>query len=177
MPNWFKGNIRFRGKPEDIAKFLEKEIVAVATNNDYETLEFPPSFYRDEYSLTVGVPAEVCDDNNLHWSSLYIKGTKRNFIDDDIEVWFNDKDSKGNIIVHCDDFAAAWDIDYEPYKRFSKKYNIDIKIVGYECGAQFGRTLEILQLHEGEETITEVRDYPVQYLDWDWECPFPRMGG
>lgn len=32
MPNWAEGNIRFRGKPENIMEFLKNEIEYTATN-------------------------------------------------------------------------------------------------------------------------------------------------
>lgn len=31
MPNWVKGNIRFRGKTDDILNFLKNELVCVGT--------------------------------------------------------------------------------------------------------------------------------------------------
>lgn len=54
--------------------------------------------------------------------------------------------------------------------KFSKKYNVDIKIFVFEQGLQFTQEIEIV---EGEITKNETRKYD----DYQWDVPFSKLGG
>ena len=60
--------------------------------------------------------------------------------------------------------------DLERWTEISTKYNVDIKLFGFECGMEFAQEVIILR---GRKPI--VND--IQYEDWEWDCPFPNMGG
>lgn len=164
MPNWCKGNIRLRGKNEDIKAFLANELEGTAYNSEYDIVATPP-IIRD--ICGDGLSIEVKPPNEGQYCALYIKNTRRNFIDRAFEVEFCDD---GRSLICIDNFSAAWGIEPEPYVELSKKYNLDIKLYGIECGMEFVQEIEIIN---GELKRNET----IEYDDWGWECPFPNMGG
>ena len=168
MPNWAEGNIRFRGKPEKIMELLENEIECTATNKDFEVVSFKPVIeWNDIDDITFSEPEEAKKENNF-WKSLYIKGTRRNFIDGITGLNLPREAKKWILLV--ENFKAAWSVDPEPYVEKSKKYGVDIAIVVYECGCEFRQRIEIMG---GELAKDEV----IEYDDWNWEADFPNMGG
>jgi hypothetical protein len=79
--------------------------------------------------------------------------------------------------VCCVNIKQAWAFDggsstkdLERWAEISTKYNVDIKLFGFERGMEFAQEVIVLR---GRKPITN----DVQYEDWDWDCPFPRMGG
>ena len=169
MPNWAEGNIRFRGKPENIMNFLTGELKCVATNAEFETISYDPVCEWDQFDdITFKEPEEKKNDK-LFWKSLYINGTRRNFIDGIVERYL--PRDKQNYILCLDNFKAAWGVDPDPYVEKAKKYGVDIKIVVYECGMCFVQRIEIVN-------GTLVRNEETKYNEsWDWEADFPNMGG
>ena len=169
MPNWCEGNIRLRGKRNAILEFLKNELEYTG----YERLIEKPIIgtleIKDEYGeVTVRMPE---DKRNLLFASIYIKGTRRNFIDDkDVVVYMDNEDSDSEHTVCIDRIRAAWGFFAKPYLEKAKKYGIDIRIVAFERGMQFSQEIEIV---DGEI----VEDREIKYDDWTWECPMPNMGG
>lgn len=169
MPNWAEGNIRFRGKPENIMAFLKNELECTATERGFETVSFPPDVvWNDLDEVTLSEPEEERNKPGRYWKSFYIRGTRRNFIDVIAGVYLP-RDAKEWIII-LDSFKAAWCCFAEPYIEKSKKYGIDIAIVLYERGCQFRQRIEIVN---GQL----VEDETQKFADWDWEADFPNMGG
>lgn len=168
MPNWCKGNIRLRGKPEAIIEFLKNEFVFTGHKPlTFDVLEFAPAISCDYGEVTLKRPKEADD---LIFTSLYIKGTRRNFIVEDkcLTVYV---DVEQEIFIVCiDDFEAAWAIIPDPYIEKSKKYGLDIKIIGFECGMQFMQTVEIVN---GKL----LNDHETKFDNWGWDCPMPNWGG
>ena len=71
---------------------------------------------------------------------------------------------------------SAQDSDEEKLIEIADKFHIDIKLYGIECGIQFCQ--EVLVLHGNEEKQGVIKyNNVIQYEDWEWECPFPNMGG
>lgn len=169
MPNWAEGNIRLRGKPENIMNFLIGELECVATNKELETVSYDPVCEWDRFDDVTFKEPENKENVKLFWKSLYIKGTRRNFIDGIVEK-FLPRDEE-NYILCLDNFRAAWGVDQEPYVKKAQKYGVDIKIVVYECGMCFVQRIEIVngELVRNDETKYEE--------DWNWEADFPNMGG
>lgn len=168
MPNWAEGNIRFRGNPEKIMEFLKNEIECTATNKEFEVVSYRPVIEWTRCDeINFSEPEEAKKENNF-WKSLYIKGTRRNFIDGISGVYL--PRDKNEWILCLDNFKAAWGVEAEPYAEKSKKYGIDIAIVVYEQGMEFRQRIEIIN---GEI----VKDEETKYKDWNWEADFPNMGG
>ena len=170
MPNWAEGNLRIRGKNENIVEFLQEELVWCAYMPGLDVKEFPVIVDIDEYgSIEIQKPQELCDEGSkLGEPYLYIKDTRRNFVDLVDELWINPDNDTSTLFISG--FRAAWSCHYEPYLEKALKHNVDIKIVVYERGMEFHQIIEIV----GGKLI---RDDCIEYSDFEWECEFPHMGG
>lgn len=164
MPNWCEGNIRLRGKRTAIMDFLRNELECVGYRKFPDGLESQPVEIKEFYG-----EVEVKKPDSMKGTAFcvfHIKGTRRNFIDEEFEVYLGD-----DIETVCiDEAKAAWGFDVAPYLEKARKYGIDIRIVGFEQGMQFAQDIEII----GGEIV---KDCEVKYDDWMWECPMPNMGG
>lgn len=158
MPNWIEGTMKLRGKREDIKRFLDNELD-------------PSTWVGEQQSIEEQVENNSCDDY-LEYSfhhEPHIKGTRRAFITDD---YLYMEGEEGSV---CLDIKQAWsfgdDKELELWKNNAHKYNIDIKLFGIERGMEFCQ--EVIALRSAERVVNNV----IQYEDWDWDCPFPNMGG
>ena len=167
MPNWCEGNIRLRGKRNAIIEFIKNEFECTGYRSFPDGLATAPVDVEVFYGEVSARKPESM--NGTAFCSLYIKGTRRNFVDSDIVVYVGNEDEEC-CTVCIDDAKAAWGFDAEPYLDKAKKYGIDIRIVGFERGMQFAQDIEII----GGE-IVKCRE--INYGDWMWECPMPNMGG
>ena len=163
MPNWVKGNIRLRGCAHAIVEFLKNEIVCCTYSDNMKIVEHA---VRCEYENGECIISRPPETDRRGW--FYIKGTKRNFVEVDLIYVYLDEKREGTACI--DGFKAAWVVHPEPYIEKSKKYGLDIKIVGFEQGMEFMQTVEVIggDLVQNEEK---------QFDDWDWDCPMPNMGG
>ena len=50
------------------------------------------------------------------------------------------------------------------------KYNVDFRMFGYERGGEFSQIMTVSRAG-GIEIKSQ------EYSDWDWDCPFPDLGG
>lgn len=98
----------------------------------------------------------------------WVKDSRRAFLEDGgYAYWECEPDEKYTVALPI---RQAWNFDDDNWKAVSKNYNLDIRLDGFEQGMQFQQTLEIIG-----GVIT--KDETVEYDDWDWECPMPKMGG
>lgn len=158
MPNWIKGTMKLRGKHEDIRRFLDNELEA-------------SSWCCEEIDTYV-----ECDINDTFVEYTFknephIKGTRRMFVTS--SDLYMDKDNKGTVYL---DIKQAWsfsarDGELDFWNNIAHKYNIDIKLYGIESGMEFCQ--EVIALKDSDMVINNV----TQYEDWNWQCPFPGMGG
>ena len=156
MPNWIKGTMKLRGKREDIRRFFCDGVGPSSP----ACSENPVTDYSDD------------DVMEFQFKDMpHIKGTRRAFITDDYICMDQDEG------VACVYVKQAWAFytgadsgDQNKWKEISDKYNLDIKLFGIESGMEFIQEMIIIR---GKEPI--VNEW--QYEDWDWECPFPKMGG
>ena len=157
MPNWIKGTMKLRGKREDIYRFFKEGL---------DPSNWPKPEDRENQVI------DESGENYLDFSfknEPHIAGTRRAFITDD-NVFMEDAEG-----IVCVDVKQAWAFDASEndllnWKAISDKYNLDIRLFGIECGMQFTQEIIIIR---GRKAIANVR----WYEDWDWECPFPNMGG
>lgn len=175
MPNWCSGNIRFRGKMDDILKLLREECMYYTTTNENDDLIEAPVFVKvdnDFNRITISFPE---GKHNL----CYIRNTDRNILhtnfDNEIDsVSCSDLEEADNrIIVVFNDFSAAWSIEPESYVEISKKYNVDIRILGWEQGVGFDQEIEIVGGNIIRNQVTEYKDY----ADYLWRSALPYIGG
>lgn len=155
MPNWIEGTLKLRGKRADLEKFFE---TAIHPSSNFRE-EKPPrekfitSRYEEDYT--------VFDIAKNAW----IEGTRRAFINDDCVTEIEDEEA-----IVCLPIRQAWSFDTDNWKDISKKYNLDVRLFGFEMGMQFCQEIEVIN---GTVTI----DKDITYDDWNWECPMPLMGG
>ena len=170
MPNWCEGNIRLRGTKKNIIDFITNEIVC--TKYDEETddyIEEKPLIEKDVIannvcSINLAVPSDCS-------GGFYFRNTYRNFIfSSETEICFPDSEDDEEIVVCIDDFNAAWSLKDAGWIEHAMKYNIDIRIFGFEHGMEFSQILTISREGEADCKTTE-------YSDWFWDCPFPNLGG
>ena len=160
MPNWIEGTMKLRGKREDIRRFFNEGLDASSWFDREEKFE---DQVMDDSS-----------DNELCFNfknEPHIKGTRRAFITDD-HAYMSDDEG-----VVCVNVKQAWAFDagrdsedLDKWKAISDQFNLDIKLFGIECGMQYIQEVIIIRNHR--PIVNEK-----QYEDWDWECPFPNMGG
>lgn len=176
MPNWCEGKLKVRGKLEDIKRFLNEGInlylperKGVRTNDKGEVVAV-----RDEYVKAEKDPVEYTDweiigAKQLSNRECYVEDTMRAFVFYQPEYWlyeYNVDDQYGLIL----DFKQAWAIRPEELLEIAKKYSLDMKIFGIECGMEFAQDIVIV---DGELKKND----SIRYDDWFWDCPDPWCGG
>lgn len=161
MPNWCEGTLKLRGKQKDILKFFREGLDA-STWIGGEKIE-------DQV-------VDKCGDGGIYFEfkdEPHIKGTRRAFITDDSVYCDFDNEEEEN--VACVNVKQAWaftadDSDLKKWQKISDDYNVDVRLFGIECGMEF--SLEVIIIRGQKPIVNEL-----QYSNWMWECPFPRMGG
>ena len=162
MPNWIEGTMKLRGKKENIRRFfLEGVEPHVGWEGNYKECIRDCT---DELEIRFEFEAEP-----------WIIDTRRAFITSDY-VCLDLEDGKEDGVA-CVNIKQAWSFeargreDRRKWQAIAEKYDLDIRLFGIEQGGQFAQ--ELICFRDGERTIGKY----IEYEDWDWECPFPRMGG
>lgn len=151
MPNWCVGTLRVRGKSKNLKNFVLKGLKPVDfLGNEGSKLE------EDEFGYV------SCDE------SCWIQGTRRGFVND-LHVCFGDYEDD-SIHTIALDVKFAWAILADDLLEICKKYNIDMKIYGFEQGMEFNQMIEII-----DEKI--LKDAELHFEDYCWDCICPNMGG
>lgn len=165
MPNWCSGVLKVRGKKKNVVDFLNNEIERLGYPRDNEDnyTKYPLDIQLDEFG---DIFVEETDDEHHSW--LYFKDSRRLFIDDNIE-WYFDEDEEEEEI-HTLDIKQAWKLEPDYFVNLSMKYNIDFKMMGFERGSCFTQEIEVV---DGELILDNVKEYE----DYEWEVYDPRLGG
>ncbi len=163
MPNWCEGTLKIRGTRADIIKFLKGSLMP---------LHAPGAAIKQMLGQEVEIPKVEIDEDDCNFdmkspNGFYVRGTRRAFIERDIDWWFEDSHEE---ILILDDFKQAWGLEAEPYVKLSKEYNVDINIYVFEKGMEFNQHIEI---HKG----VVIKDVEIKFDDYQWECISPNMGG
>lgn len=112
---------------------------------------------------------------NKQYDLYYIKGTTRGFIECkiyDMEYYFTcfeKYNNEGNVTLPFD-VRFAWDCNATQIQLISKAYNVDVKLRLFEKGGKFSRKITVVN---GEIK----KDIEIKYDDYNWDCPFPLLGG
>lgn len=169
MPNWIEGTLKIRGTKENIEYFIKNGI----DYNDYK-YDLGNSDLKNGYLKTVAVPRVDCDIVSDKYDlsvknvrDLHIKETRRMFINSDkIEGYWRDLDKEIIVI----DIQQAWNFDNIELEKLSSKYNVDFYLFGTEKGMEFCQEVEVV---DGKTTKNDC----IEFDDFEWECPDPRLGG
>lgn len=152
MPNWCEGTLKVRGKTKDLKKFV------------LEGLQ-PVGFFGESKQ-----PLEINKYDNCESSeTCYIENTRRGFVEG-LNIYFEEDEEKIDIIALESKFA--WAISASDLQRTCKKYNVDMKIYGFEKGMEFNQDIEIV---DGE--IVKDKEIDFEGKDYNWECIMPNIGG
>lgn len=146
MPNWCEGVMKLRGTKDNILRFLKEG--------------FEPSYKNS--AIEIDESGEEVDIINVN----YIKNTQRAFVD---EQYFYIIENGDSTIVSVK-MRQAWDFSAGDFMTIAEKYNLDIRLFGWERGMEFSREVEIIK---GKVTKDETK----RYDNWDWEVPFSDLGG
>lgn len=158
MPNWCEGELKVRGKKKNIIRFMEEGIQPMTPlAENLEKIKFTQGKYST-YAMS------TCKKKYL------IIEAGRAFIDEFMIEFENLESDETDILVEAFPARFAWKINAEKLQDIAKKYNIDIKILGFECGGQFNQLVEIVNKKIIKNEI-------ITYKDYQWECPFSKMGG
>ena len=172
MPNWCEGSLKLRSKNrENIINFIKESFIDCYYGVDITAI------IQQTGIETGAVKIDICDDdpdvsitldvNKSHW--IWLKDCGRSFIETDKHMDYDIIFRYNNYICSFD-FKTAWSINPDDWIDISRKYNIDIRLYGIERGMEFTQEVEII---DGNLIYNNVKEYS----DWDWECPFPKMGG
>ncbi len=160
MPNWIKGTMKLRGKREDIYRFFKDGLDPSSWAGESNKIEEQVFDHSGEEYLDFRFKDEP-----------HIKGTRRAFITDGCVYMEADEG------VVCVDVKQAWGFDtgretedLANWKAISDEYNVDIKLFGIECGMEYTQEIIIIR---GRKPVENIK----KYEDWEWDCPFPNMGG
>jgi len=157
MPNWCEGTMKVRGTKEEVKKFL-LEALNPLPDGLLGQIPVEKEVEEDEWELMIRTK-----------TGFHIKGTHRNFIENNICFEFAEEETNSEICV-LEGFKAAWGIDPAPLAVLSKTYNVDIKIYAFERGMEFNQDVEI---HKGEL----IKNVEIEFDDYKWECINPNIGG
>lgn len=171
MPNWIEGTMKLRGKMSNIKRFIDEGISRYEYTDEINQpkSKLPKSDYikDDSYNET---------ELDYHiFNDPYVEGSRRMFILDS-HIWMNNPEG-----ICCFNIRQAWsftarETDAKNLIALADKYNVDIRLFGIECGMEFIQEVIVHHGHDSEKGKI-VLDNCIQFEDWDWECPFPSMGG
>lgn len=159
MPNWCEGNLKIRGKRKKIIDFINNTLVKVNWNWD----ELPINIVPDKYG-------EINIETETKEHYLYFKGSRRMFPTGNINIWLEDDEEEDQVKYLS--IKQAWGIDVDFLKKLSEENDVDLRIVGYECGMAFSHEIEIVKGNVIRDKVTEYKGY-----DWYWEVDDPSLGG
>lgn len=163
MPNWIEGTIKLRGSYEDLKRFVNEglepiTIVGKQVGKKEDLIDFTD--YGSEFEFKIN------DD-------MWISGTRRAFASAGLYGTSTGNDDNLILVLNV---KQAWaflanDDNRDKWKSISDKFNLDIRLYGYEMGMEFCEEVIILR---GKGIVL---DNVIQFEDWNWDCPFPLLGG
>lgn len=187
MPNWAEGNLRVRGKRENVLNFIQHELVGVQetinTVWDENTLDKDgnPTACNVKRELVPVTIEENCGGESIiirrppdTGDTFYFRDSDRQFLfteDNDIELYFSEgRNLNKDTIVIFEDFNGGWDVDHQYFKTKAVQYKVDIRIFVWELGMCWSA---IDTFYRTGRCEFETR----QYSDWMWDSPMPHYGG
>lgn len=171
MPNWIEGIFRARGSKENIKRFLLEALEPCVGYGKMLHEEFLKeiSYEEDNYIEIEFKYAGGEEEKEEYVKTLYIEGTHRQFIENTRTIEAS-KTKNGEFQLALD-YRGAWSIDDEHFIELAKKYEVDIKVNGYERGMEFESLFEV------NRKGTVICDCFKQYSDYTWDCLMPLLGG
>lgn len=162
MSNICSGVLKLRGTKEALLKFLKGEIkknnsiymTYNAATSQYESIEFDDDISA-ELSYIPYLKCNVC-----------LIGLKNSCVLGFVSwPWRDEKE----VYIQCLKIGQIERLEVEQFANIARKYNIDLRIKGYNPDKEFSQEFEIVEGH-----ITKYEEQV--YDDYTWEVDDPRMG-
>lgn len=168
MPNWCEGTFKVRGKIKDIRCWV-KENLSCYKAEFVETSDNEGEWtYIETENAIVDVFPELEDEFVVDIKYLaHINLSDRHFIKEGEYDCISNDNGTAVLVLR---FQSAWTIEATPFIEMSKRYNVDFRIYGCERGAEFNQEIII-------ENGKLKKDKEIKFDDYEWECPFPDLGG
>ncbi len=148
MANWCEGTLKIRGEVENVKRFLLEGCIHKER-----------CVREDEFQLILTIPKGT---------EFYVKGTERNYVQSSEIIW-----GKYEPVLAIPHYIGAWRIDATKLTELSEEYQVDLKILSFECGA--GENVDF-EVHKGKIVKFIVLKYD-SYEEYRWECLEPDLGG
>lgn len=168
MPNWIEGTFRARGSKENIKRFLLEALKQCGGYGENKEILKEISYEEDD---CIGIEFKYAGGEEEYLKTLYIAGTQHQFIENLRMGIVEAKETKNGEFQLALHYKGAWSIDKEHFIEIAKKYEVDIRVNGYECGMEFE------QLFEVNRKGNVICDLFKKYDDYIWECQMPLLGG
>lgn len=169
MPNWIEGTLKVRGEIDNVKRFFFEGLNEYSGASIFETNPQPDP--KEKW-------LQIEDDKEYGYYAItfdcepHVEGTRRAFVTTPGE-YFNAlyyENGWTKPVTSVLKVRQAWSFNEDEWREISEKYDVDLRLYGIECGLEFCQEIEIIK---GEITLSK----EVSYEDWNWECPFPYLGG
>ena len=158
MPNWIEGTLKLRGTSDALKNFFKNAILPCANYTNRDDF-IKCHFENDDCSVWIAEDA-------------YIEGTHRAFVSEEAYPYFNLAYDTVAIPI-----KQAWGFDVGDWLEIANKYDLDVRLYGFECGMEFTQDIEIMKVDKDDEARVVTRNLTQTYDDYIWECPMPLIGG
>ncbi len=165
MPNWIEGTMKLRGKRVDIKRFINEGI------QGYDFLgenKRPKTEYIKDNSTCDEIDFEIFNDP-------HVNGTRRMFVLPTSAYMYNEEGVCVFNIRQAWSFSAR-DTDIDNLIAIADKYQVDIRLFGIERGVEFMQEVIVHHGSDSEKGKLKLNNC-ISFENWEWECPFPGMGG
>ena len=157
------GNIRIRGKRENLIHFLRHELVPVYELKD-SLMEERPIFIDENCGGWSLILRRDPDTSN----KVYFRGSNRYYIDMydcDMELEMSEqKNTKADQVICIECLECPWNPDYEFFRQKAIRNKVDIRIFLFGKGKDWVSTTTWYR--DGK-----IEDRSIKYADWLWDNP------
>lgn len=162
MPNWVEGVVKFRGKYNDIKKFLEEELIEV----DVDFTQDPPQSITSN-QVTID---EYGDIQGISVSNTWFKTFKRAYINEMWSYSIYEYDGSSDKIFRAN-VKSAWNLSINEVLEVANLYHIDIKGYMFESGMCFEQDFEV------DRDGNIIKDDTIEHNNYTWDSVNPLIGG
>lgn len=155
MPNWCQGTLKIRGDAGTIKKFMHEGLEVYNRSEDGNMVSEPPRYNDWGDLLNVG-----------KYGYIYVLGTRRGFVEHILSCWDAENDEELALF-----YKQAWKIESKELREIARKFKLNMRIQGFECGCEFMQDVEV------DSNGNVIKDDVLTCDDYFWECPFPTLGG
>ena len=170
MPNWCEGTLKVRGAFENVKRWLKECLTVydfVRKDDENGQPDFVSVPNADKIEFHYFDDEEFDEIEMVIKDDAHIKGTCRHFVRP-YDYFVRRRTDESCVAVLK--FKAAWGIVAESFAEMSKEYCVDFRLHGYEMGMEFNQEVIVLK----GEVVTNME---TKFDDYEWECPFPLLGG